>query len=345
MNGELLAQRLIEANYDHNEIAFLRNGFLHGFDIRYKGPVNRTSQANNLPLRVGSQVQLWNKLIKEVKLKRVAGPFDRIPFRNYIKSLIGLVPKANNQTRLIFHLSYDFGEREGKCSVNYHTPREECSVHYEDLDCMACTCLKVKELKMGNLSLFWMEDGDGNELIYIGKSDIKSAFCLLCLNKSSWRWLVMKARNPRTGNWQFFIDKCLPFGSSISCAHFQRFSDTLKHLIQHRTTMSLINNYLDDFLFVTTTLLLCNFMIQEFLDMCHELGIPIALDKTAWAQIRIIFWGILLDCQSMSLVVLEEKRTKAIEMLTDMLHRKKATIKELQSLCGYLNFLNKVIIP
>ena len=73
MNGELFVQRLIEVNYDQKEIAFLRNRFLHGFEFRYKGPVNRTSQANNLPLRVGSQVQLWNKLIKEVKLKRVTG--------------------------------------------------------------------------------------------------------------------------------------------------------------------------------------------------------------------------------------------------------------------------------
>ena len=92
---------------------------------------------------------------------------------------------------------------------------------YEDLDCAARTCLKVKELKMGNLSLLWMEDGEGNEHIYVGKSDIKSAFHLMCLNKSSWRWLVMKAHNPRTGKWQFFIDKCLPFRSSISCAHFK----------------------------------------------------------------------------------------------------------------------------
>ena len=109
--------------------------------------------------------------------------------------------------------------------------------------------------------------------------------------------------------------------------------------------MSLINNYLDDFLFVAATLLLCNFMIQEFLDMCQELGIPIALDKTEWAQIQIIFLDILLDCQSMSLVILEEKRTKAIAMLTDMLNRKKVTIKDLQLLCGYLNFLNKAVIP
>ena len=48
------------------------------------------------------------------------------------------------------------------------------------------------------------------------------------MSKSSWKWLVMMAENPETGKIQFFIDKCLPFGASISCAIFQDFSDGLK---------------------------------------------------------------------------------------------------------------------
>ena len=42
----------------------------------------------------------------------------------------------------------------------------------------------------------------------------------------------------------------------------------------------------------------CNAMIQEFLDICKKVGIPIALDKTQWATVRIIFLGILLDRQT-----------------------------------------------
>ena len=90
--------------------------------------------AENIPLMVGSEVDLWNKLMKEVKLGRVAGPFDEIPFEHFIQSLIGLVPKAGtDQTHLVFHLSYDF-KREGLQSVNHFTPKEKCSVKYRDLD-------------------------------------------------------------------------------------------------------------------------------------------------------------------------------------------------------------------
>ena len=72
--------------------------------------------------------------MKEVKSKRVAGPFDKIPFENYIQSPIALVPKAGNKTRLIFHLLYNFGKTNEEKSINFHTPREKCTVQYCDLD-------------------------------------------------------------------------------------------------------------------------------------------------------------------------------------------------------------------
>ena len=197
------------------------------------------------------------------------------------------------------------------------------------------------------MNLFLCEDEQGNKYIFLGKSDIKSAFCLLSLDKHSWPWVIMKARNPVTGEWQYFVDKCLPFGASISCSHFQRFSNALKHLLQFRTAMDMINNYLDDFLFVATTLLLCNYLIQQFLDLCEELRVPVALNKTEWATIGIIFLGLLLDGKSMKLIVPEENRLRAVNMIQLLLDRKnsKAMVQELQMLCGYLNFLNKAITP
>ena len=271
----------------------------------------------------------------------------KVSFSNYIQSPIGSVPKANGETRLIFHLSFNFGESQNKMTLNALTPAEICSVKYQDIDCAVQMCLKVKQFKLDNFSLFLTEDKQGNKYIFLGKSDIKSAFRLMPLSRSSFPWLIMKARHPLTGKWVYFVDKCLPFGSSISCAHFQRFSDALKHLIQYRMACNSINNYLDDFLFVVATHLLCNYLIQEFLDMCDEPGVPIALDKTEWATINIVFLGILLDGKNMTLVIPEEKRIWAVNMLQTLSGRSKskATVKELQTLCGYLNFLNKAIVP
>ena len=131
---DLLVQLFKETNFDAEKTQFLEKGFKHGFDIGYEGPEHRQSTAENIPLTVGSEIQLWNKLMKEVKLKQVAGLYDNVPFDDYIQSPIGLVPKdGGDGVRLIFHLSYDY-VRDGNKSLNFHTPREKCTVAYKDLD-------------------------------------------------------------------------------------------------------------------------------------------------------------------------------------------------------------------
>ena len=91
--------------------------------------------------------------MKEVKAKRVAGPFLKPPFKNYTQSPIGLVPKkasGSDQTRLIFHLSYDFKEN-GLHSVKYFTPKEKCSVKYKDLDYTVRMYLKLYDSCKGEI--------------------------------------------------------------------------------------------------------------------------------------------------------------------------------------------------
>ena len=56
-------------------------------------------------------MDLWNKIMKEVRVGRVAGPYETIPFENYIQSPVGLVSKSGGKTRMIFHLSFNFSER------------------------------------------------------------------------------------------------------------------------------------------------------------------------------------------------------------------------------------------
>ena len=80
VNVEKLQELLIQSEYDKTEIDFLVNGFTEGFSIGYdrKEPVQMT--APNLKLRIGNETILWNKIMKEVKEKRYAGPFSEIPY-------------------------------------------------------------------------------------------------------------------------------------------------------------------------------------------------------------------------------------------------------------------------
>ena len=59
---------LEESGYPEHKIQFLRQGFQEGFDIGYSGPQNRQSVSENIPLTVGSPIELWNKVMEELKL-------------------------------------------------------------------------------------------------------------------------------------------------------------------------------------------------------------------------------------------------------------------------------------
>ena len=160
-----------------------------------------------------------------------------------------------------------------------------------------------------------------------------------------------KAINPLTGKIVYFVEKCLPFGASISCSHFQRFSNALRYILQYRTAKTWVAvNYLDDFLFVKGTKAECNRMVSSFLNICSEIGVPIAQEKTEWARVKIVFLGILLDGRRKVLSLPQEKIIKIIKArnwlkLLSCTEKKKATVQQLQSLAGFLNFLNRAIFP
>ena len=75
VKADVFEKLLIDSSYDADETKFVVQGFRYGFDIQYNGPMIRQSTAKNLPITVGSKTQLWNKIMKEVKNKRVAGPY------------------------------------------------------------------------------------------------------------------------------------------------------------------------------------------------------------------------------------------------------------------------------
>ena len=204
VDADRLQQLLIETSYNKNETEFIVDGFRYGFDIGFRGSIkNQRRFAPNLKLRLGNEVNLWNKIMKEVKNKRYAGPYQHPPFKEFIQSPVGLVPKdGGKETRLIFHLSYP---RNGM-SVNSQTPKEMCTVQYCDFADAIRRC---------------MEEGNGLP-VFVGKSDMKSAFRNLGLRPSQFCLMVIKAVSPFDGQTYYFVDKCLPFGASVSCSHFQK---------------------------------------------------------------------------------------------------------------------------
>ena len=117
-------------------------------------------------------------------------------------------------------------------------------------------------------------------VIFLGKTDLSSAFRVLPLKVQCYCWLVFKAVDPSDGTTKYFVEKCLLFGASISCSHYQHFSNALRFILEFRIGCKdkAVTNYLDDFLFMALLKAVCNFMI-EFLKICSELNIPVAIER------------------------------------------------------------------
>ena len=327
---DVLQELLEQSNYDAEKTQFLVEGFKNGFSLGYEGDENVQILSNNLKLTVGNETILWNKVMKEVKEKRFAGPFAEIPFDNFIQSPIRLVPKdGGKDVRLIFHLSHPRNVRKNQksSSVNANTPAELCSVKYPSFDDAIRLCMKTRAK-------------------YGAKSDMKSAFRNLGILKKHWKYLLLKARSPFDGKIYFFVDKCLPFGSSISCSHFQDFSDAVAHIFRYMSKEDVIN-YLDDYFFAAFYKWMCNQQVNTFLDICERINFPVSMEKTVWASHRIIFLGILIDLLLKIVAIPKEKIKKAKELISAALDskNKKVTLLHLQRICGMLNFLGKCIVP
>ena len=178
----------------------------------------------------------------------------------------------------------------------------------------------------------------------MSKSDMSSAFRHLGILKKHWRYLVMLAKSPVDGKTYFFVDKCLPFDASISCSHFQAFSDAIPHIVQCKTGRDLLN-YLDDVFFVALLTAICNQPVEVFLEVCKSINFSVSMEKTFWVTTMITFLGFLIDSVKQVISILVDKVEKARLLIMDMLSHRNVTVKQLQQICCFLNFAGLAVVP
>ncbi|KAJ1156575.1 hypothetical protein NDU88_009293 [Pleurodeles waltl] len=149
----------------------LYEGFRDGFRIPAAGVQGPRFCRNQQSLDIAQEVA-ERKILKELGLNRIAGPFDSPPLKDFVCSPLGLVPKKDpGEFRLIHNLSAPRG-----ASVNDAIDPALCSVKYASLD-GALTLLR----KLGQGSL-------------MAKADIESAFRLLPVHPDDYHLLGFQFR-------------------------------------------------------------------------------------------------------------------------------------------------------
>ena len=257
--------------------------------------------------------QILKALSSSLRLFR--GPFPRPPFRDFVCSPLGIVPKkVPSEFRLIQHLSYPCGS-----SVNDYIPERTSSVRYASISIRV-----LKQLGAG---------------CFMAKTDIKSAFRIIPIHPSDFPLLGIKWDN------QFYYDVCLPMGLSSSCAILEAFSSSLEWISVHRFGASGVLHILDDFLFLAKTETKSRTDLSNFLRLFGYFGVPIAQEKTVGPSQVIQFAGITLDSVIQEARLPEDKLQKCRLLLKSFYNRRKVTLRELKSLLGLLSFTCSVIVP
>ncbi|XP_075715671.1 uncharacterized protein LOC142750558 [Rhinoderma darwinii] len=302
--------------YPNRKVAdLLWLGFSEGFRIPCTS-VGRDGVVRNLSSALARPDLVTDKLLKEVALGRMAGPFSSPPVQNLRVSPLGLVPKKEvNKFRLIHHLSYPEGE-----SVNDGIDPALCAVSYTNFD---AAVVWVRKYGKGSL---------------LAKTDIEAAFRLLPVHPDSFCLLGCY--------WQeeYFVDCCLPMGCSISCAYFEMFSTFLEWVVRREAQVQSALHYLDDFLFIGPPgTYVCAGLLHTMERVARDFGVPLAPEKTEGPMTVIKFLGIMIDSDNMECRLPDDKLLEMRELVVSALRRKKIQLRDLQSLLGHLNFACRIM--
>ncbi|XP_073249624.1 uncharacterized protein [Porites lutea] len=257
------------------------------------------------------------KLQKELEVHRLAGPFQSPPLSPFWISPLGLVlKKVQGEFRLIHQLSFPTG-----FSVNNGISSDHTSVKYATID------EAIQLIKSAGPGCF------------VAKTDVKNAFRIIPIHPDDYGLFRMQWRG------LYYYDRCMPMGCSSSCLTFEMFSTAVEWIARNTRKIDYILHILDDYLLVAPTEQLCQQQLNLFLSLCSYLGIPIAPEKTSGLSTTKSFGGIELDSIFWEARLTRYKIEKCISLISDFIHRKKVTLKEVQSLNGLLNFACSVIRP
>ena len=295
-------------------------GLTTGVEIEFVGDrtVSRTcvnlSSATDDP---GVTAMVDAVIDADVALGRKAGPFRRRPFKVFCASPIGAVPKGGSwaEIRVIHHLSYPHGGD----SINEHTLNEYVRLGTVD---MACDLI--------------VRCGRGCFLI---KIDVKTAYKLVPVRPEDWFLLGFVWRG------KYYYERTLPFGLRSSCRLWELYATALQHFFERELGRQCVVHYIDDFLFVIEQEAEARRCLSTALAVCDTLGVPISASKTEGPTTALTFLGIRLDTRAMRMSLDDGKLAKLRSLLCDWEGKSSATVTELQSLCGVLNFACKVVRP
>ena len=295
---------------------YLLQGIEEGFRIgfRYGHHACRSSQANmKSALENGTVVDEY--LEKEVRLGRVFGPVEEAVLPTAHINRFGIIPKPHQpgKYRLIVDLSHPRG-----ASVNDGIERELCSMKYTSVDEAVRVVVAL---------------GPGTQM---AKFDIESAYRLIPVHPDDRPMLGMKWKG------KLYIDSVLPFGLRSAPKIFNAMADALQWVMEQHGVRTMMH-YLDDYLVLGgPDSDECERDLEVALQVCQQLGVPIAAHKTEGPGEVLTFE---LDTRRMEVRLPRDKLRRLQQEIPKWQARRACQKRELLSLIGQLQHACCVVKP
>ncbi len=285
-----------------------------GVRLGYTGVRNGVHRGGNLQSASDNAVAVDANIEKELQLGRrckIASP-QAFPF--FFANPLGVVFKrGGSKPRVIHHLSYP---RQGD-SVN---------AHVIDLEVR----LRALERAINNIR----ECGKG---CYMAKIDIEAAYRCIPVCPADWPLQGMCWKG------SFFFDIVVQFGLASATAIFEYFSSSAEFFAKVLLLIRFLEHYVDDFLLTAKTHGACLSQRDQFLALLRRIGLPYSVEKLEGPVTDIIFLGIKLDSVAMTVSLDAERVRELKQLLAEWMKRTTASRKDLQTLCGLLNFAASVV--
>lgn len=297
------------------------DGIRNGVNIDFEGERNINRKCNNLKSATQNEniIQQVDAIINEdITTNKKAGPFLTPPFPYFSYSPIGAVPKHGSweKIRVIHHLSYPFhGD-----SINASTQEEK--------------------IKLGNFDQAANAIKNLGADCYLIKLDVEAAYKQVPVRKEDWHLLGLKWKG------KYYYERVLPFGLKSSCRLWELYATALHKILEKiLKNVTIIIHYIDDFLFVVKLQSDAELALKQALEICNELGIPMAQDKVEGPCHKLIFLGIQICTQTMTASLDNIKLFQLQQLLNEWENKKTSSLQQLQSLIGKLNWVCSVVRP
>ncbi len=305
---------------DRARVNYVCDGIQHGFRTGFcPDLVHLRSSSRNMRSATDHSDVVDAYQDAEVLKGRVIGPFRDLPVPNLHCSPFGVIPKKSQlgKWRLILDLSSPEFH-----SVNDGIPPDPYSLRYIRVDDAIAALVRL---------------GPG---AMMAKFDVEAAYRNIPIHPDQQFLLGMRWRE------QFFVDLTLPFGLRSAPFIFDSVAALVQWILQRRYRVRFLFHYLDDFLTLGPAgSKECAENVCISRSVFARLGLPLHPTKCEGPTTILVFLGIELDSVLQIARLPREKFLATLQLLQFWSTKAWCTRKELESLCGSLHHVCKVVPP